>query len=136
MANNSPGHGSGVGWCAEEKNMQKLLFLLGLCFVAVMANAGHHLNGTWKLNVTLSGQQGGTATFELVEGAGGVLSGTYSGAAGTADIAGTVDGANVEFSFDSQAGKVTYIGSVTAGRFAGTCSYGMIGDGTFEGEKE
>ena len=100
-----------------------------------LAFAGHHLNGTWKLDVTIAGQAPGTATFELTEGEGGALTGTYVGAAGSADVTGMVSGADVEFSFDSQAGKVTYQGSYADGKLSGTCSYGMVGDGTFSGGK-
>ena len=97
--------------------------------------AGHHLNGTWSLNVSLGGQQGGTATIELVEVDGGALSGTYSGALGSENLAGTVSGSDVEFSFDSQAGKISYKGTVSGNKMVGTCSYGQLGAGTFEGEK-
>ncbi len=115
--------------------MKKLILISWLCLIAPLALAAHHLNGTWKLNVSLSGQPGGTATFVLTEGENGVLTGTYSGAAGTANIMGTVKGNEVEFSFDSQAGKVTYKGTYADNKLTGKCNYGMIGEGTFEGGK-
>ncbi len=92
------------------------------------------LNGTWSLNVTLP-SQGGTATIELMEGEGGALTGKYVGALGNATLTGTVKGSEVEFSFDSQAGKITYKGTVSGDKLEGTCSYGQLGDGTFEGMK-
>jgi polyisoprenoid-binding protein YceI len=108
-----------------------------LALLAPAAFADHHLNGTWKLDVALADAQGGTATFELMEEEGGVLTGTYSGAAGSAPVTGTVNGADVEFSFDSSAvGKVTYQGTFADGKLSGTCDYGMAGKGTFSGSKE
>jgi hypothetical protein len=102
--------------------------------LAVGAMAGHHLNGTWQLEVDLGGQ-GGTATFELVEGEGGTLTGTYTGVAGTAPVTGKVNGADVEFSFDAQMIKVTYTGTYADGKLSGKCSYGSMGQGTFAGKK-
>ena len=87
--------------------MKKILLTLGLILLTPLAIAGHHVNGTWSMNVELGGQQGGTATFELEEGDGGSLTGTYSGALGNTAVSGTVNAMEVEFSFDSQAGKVT-----------------------------
>ena len=97
--------------------------------------AKHHVNGTWTLTVDLGGQ-GGEATFELEEKKEGKLSGTYSGAAGEAEVSGTVSGNEVEFTFDSQFGSVTYKGTVDGDKMSGTCSYGDIGEGTFEGSKK
>jgi hypothetical protein len=122
----------------KARTMRRVLASAGIVVLTAlssMAFAGHHLNGTWKLNVSIAGQAPGTATFELTEGEGGELTGTYAGAAGSANVTGMVSGADVEFSFDSQAGKVTYKGSYADGKLSGTCSYGMIGDGTFEGGK-
>ena len=116
-------------------NGKKLLTTVLLILCAPLALAGHHLNGTWKLDVMLGDGQGGTATFELTEAAGGILSGTYSGAAGNSQITGTVDGATVKFSFDSAAGNVTYEGTYADGTLSGTCDYGMVGKGTFTGSK-
>ena len=113
--------------------MKKLTMFACLCLVSALAFGGHHVNGTWKLNVDLGGQ-GGTATFELTEGDSGALSGTYSGAAGSATITGTVSGANVEFTFDSQLGKVSYVGTVSGNTMEGSCDYGGTA-GTFKGEK-
>ncbi len=115
--------------------MKKLIVTICFCCAAAMAFAGHHLNGTWKMNVAIGGQQGGTATFVLTEGEGGTLSGTYSGALGTENIKGTVKGSEIEFSFDSQAGKISYKGTVSGTTIKGSCSYGQLGAGTFEGEK-
>ncbi len=115
--------------------MKKSLSVALFCLITQLAFAGHHLNGTWSLNVTLGGQQGGTAKIELVEGEGGALTGKYTGALGNESLTGTVKGSAVEFSFDSQAGKITYKGTVTGNKMAGNCSYGMAGEGTFEGMK-
>ena len=114
--------------------MKKLLLTLGLMLLAPLAIAGHHVNGSWSMDVDLGGQ-GGTAAFELEEGEGGTLTGTYTGALGNSAVSGTVKGMAVEFSFDSQAGKVTYKGTVSGDSMTGTCNYGMVGEGTFEGAK-
>ena len=70
-----------------------------------------------------------------MEGEGGALSGKYSGALGNESLMGTVKGSEVEFSFDSQAGKIAYKGTVSGNKMEGTCDYGQLGDGTFEGAK-
>ena len=112
------------------------VWVLMLAWLATpFALAGHHLNGTWDLEVNITGQQSGTARFELKEGEGGALSGTYTGVIGTAQVTGTVSGADVEFSFDSQVGKVTYKGKFADGKLTGTCNYGAVGEGTFQGGK-
>lgn len=115
--------------------MKKIVLTALLCLVTPFAFAAHHLNGTWSLNVSLGGQQGGTASIELMEGEGGALTGKYTGALGNESLMGTVKGSEVEFSFDSQAGKITYKGTVSGNKIEGTCSYGQLGDGTFEGTK-
>ena len=94
-----------------------------------------NLTGTWKLSAKV-GHNSGTATFEFVEDNGGKLTGTYTGLVGSATIEGIVNGANVEFSFDSQAGgRVTYKGTRDGERLSGTCTYQAAGEGTFEGLK-
>ena len=113
-----------------------ILCLVVLCLIPLAVAAAHHVNGTWVLTVDLGGQ-GGDATFMLEEKEGGVLSGTYTGAVGSAEVTGTVSGNEVEFSFESdQAGKVTYKGTITDGVMSGTCSYGDLGEGTFKGKKQ
>ena len=111
------------------------VFVLFAALAVVPAQAAHHVNGTWVLTVDLGGQ-GGDATFELEE-TDGKLTGTYSGAVGSADVTGTVNGNEVEFSFESgQAGKVTYKGTVEGDSMEGTCSYGQLGEGTFKGTRK
>ncbi|MEE2777849.1 MAG: hypothetical protein VYE73_13930 [Acidobacteriota bacterium] len=107
-----------------------------LALVPLAASADHHVNGTWVLSVDIGGQ-GGEATFTLEEAEKGKLSGTYSGAVGTAEVTGTVDGNKVSFSFESgQAGKVSYEGTVEGDEMEGTCNYGAIGAGTFSGSRK
>lgn len=113
-----------------------ILGVLGLFLVAGVAIAAHHVNGTWVLTVALGDGQGGDATFELEEQEEGQLTGSYSGTLGQADVTGTVSGNEIEFSFDSQAGKVTYKGTVDGDTMKGTCTYGQLGEGTFEGKRQ
>lgn len=99
-----------------------------------MIRSGGGITGKWVVSVDL-GNQGGEATFELTQGRRGVVGGTYSGALGEAEITGTVRGPNVEFSFESAVGTVTYTGRMTGIIIEGTCVYGELGEGTFAGEK-
>ena len=95
---------------------------------------GGGITGKWVVSVHL-GDQGGEATFELEQGRRGVVMGTYSGALGEAEISGRARGPNVEFSFESPIGTVTYTGRMTGIVIEGTCVYGELGEGTFAGEK-
>lgn len=115
--------------------MKKWMVFACVLLLAPLASA-HPVDGTWTLDVSLGSQQAGTATFELVGGDDGAITGTYTGAVGTEKVTGSATGADVEFGFDSQAGRVTYKGSVSGDTMKGTCSYGMLGDGTFEGTRK
>jgi hypothetical protein len=115
-----------------------ILSILVCTFVLVAPAllAGHHVDGTWILSVSLGDGQGGDATFELAENEAGRITGTYSGAVGQAEVTGTVNGNEVELSFDSQAGKITYKGTIEGDAMKGTCTYGQLGEGTFEGKRK
>ena len=57
------------------------------------------------------------------------MTGTYTGIAGTDNIAGTAKGPDVEWSFENeQAGKISHEGKLDAsGKIVGTVEYGQIG---------
>jgi hypothetical protein len=114
--------------------MRTIILFLGvaLCSLALL---GADLTGTWSAAVVLDAGSG-TATFVFKQ-SGEALTGTYSGAVGNADIKGTVKGSDVEWSFDSEAGKITYKGKIDAsGKIAGMVDYGQVGSGKFTAEKQ
>ncbi len=113
-----------------------LVFIAASLLVATAGVAAHHVNGTWLLSVTLGDGQGGEASVALEEKEAGKLTGSYTGALGTAEVSGTVAGDAVTFWFDSQAGKITYQGKVAGDTMEGTCTYGQLGNGTFKGKKK
>ena len=106
---------------------------LALCSLTLL---GADLTGTWSAAVVLDAGSG-TATFEFKQ-TGEKLTGTYSGAVGSANVTGTVKGSDVEWSFDAgDAGKITYKGTIDAsGKIAGTVQYGQLGSGKFTAEKQ
>ena len=79
---------------------------------------------------------GGDATFVLVQ-EGSEITGTYTGATGDGiEVKGTVEGGVIKFSFLSDlAGEVSYEGTMEGTTMKGTCSYGDLGEGTFDGGK-
>jgi hypothetical protein len=108
--------------------------LLALALITVAALAAD-ITGTWTAAVELDAGNG-SATFVLKQ-TGDQLSGTYSGALGTAPVKGTVKGDRVEWTFDTaDAGKVIYIGTLSGDtKMKGTVEYGQLGKGTFSAEK-
>ena len=117
--------------------MRRQLFVPCLAFALVLPitspAVAQDMTGTWVLAVTL-GVGSGDATF-VFEQEGETLTGTYSGILGEQTVTSTAKESAVEFSFDSQAGKITFKGTVENGVFKGTCEYGQLGGGTFSGEK-
>ncbi len=91
------------------------------------------VTGTWTLNVYLDAGSG-SPTFALKQ-EGDTITGTYEGQFGVADIKGTITGDAIAFSFDFEGGTATYTGTVSGNTMKGTCEYGGLASGTFEGEK-
>lgn len=92
------------------------------------------LSGTWKLHVKVGGKTG-VATFQLEVAPENTIRGTYSGHLGSAQVEGVITGEHFEFWFDWHHGKVRYKGTCSDERMSGTCVYGSVGTGKFEGEK-
>jgi hypothetical protein len=115
--------------------MRRFLALIGLALLAFTLSAAD-VSGTWSAAVTLDAGSG-TATFVFKQD-GDKLTGTYTGAVGSADVTGTVKGSDVQWSFSSdQAGMITYKGTLGAdGKITGTVQYGQLGGGTFTAEKQ
>ncbi len=91
------------------------------------------LTGTWVLSVSLD-MGSGDAMFTFEQN-GDRLQGTYVGALGEQHVAGTIQDTAIEFSFESEAGTVTFKGTVENGVMKGTCNYGELGEGTFTGKR-
>ena len=108
---------------------------IGLCLVLLAAgNAlGQDVTGKWVLSVELGELGGGEATFDFKQD-GKVITGTYAGALGEVALTGEIEGDEIEFSFETEFGTVTYIGTVTGTTMEGTCDYGFA-SGTFKGGK-
>ncbi len=108
--------------------------LAGGAAIAPLAAEGQEAAGRWVLAVELDAGSGDATFVFTVED--GVISGTYSGTLGEQAVQGTVDGAEVTFSFEQdQVGTVRYVGTIEGDSMAGTCEYGMLGGGTFSGTR-
>ena len=117
------------------RRVRTLSFALGFLALIAVPVSGQDITGSWVLSVDLGAAGGGDAIFDF-EQEGTALSGTYSGTLGDGiELSGTVEDGNVTFSFGSQAGEITYQGTVEGTTMEGICIYGQLGDGTFEGSK-
>ena len=91
------------------------------------------VTGNWQLDVVLESGSG-TATFEI-EQYGNELGGFYTGSFGLAEIQGTIEGDQLNFSFEVQGIDVSYTGEVDGKTMSGRCQYGSDSAGTFKGKK-
>lgn len=99
---------------------------------------GFDISGTWIFSVqTDAGSGSPTFTFKQD---GQKLTGTYSGAFGSANIAGTLKGNELSFSFTADAGgqsaEITYTGKlIDKDKMEGTVKLGGFGDGAWTGNR-
>ncbi len=111
------------------------IFLLLIPLAGMAQRNKTDVSGKWKLIVELDGNSG-TVNFTFKQ-KGENLTGTYQGAFGEADVTGTIDGDEIEFSFNAQGEtKVIYKGTVDGDEMKGTCDYGGLASGTFMGKRE
>jgi hypothetical protein len=111
---------------------------IAVCLLAVVSFA-EDISGKWTFNVETDAGSG-SPTFVFKQ-AGEKLTGTYTGTFGTAELAGTVKGNVIEFSFEAtlgdQKGKVVYTGKIEApDKMKGAVEITGLGNGTWTGTKQ
>ncbi len=109
-----------------------------LLLCALLLMLGVDVTGTWNFTVETS-QGSGNPTFTFQQD-GEKLTGKYSGRFGTADVAGTVKGDDIQFriavEYDGQKGEITYTGKiVSATGMKGKVEFSGLGDGTWTAKK-
>jgi cytochrome c-type biogenesis protein CcmE len=115
--------------------MRSTWLLIATAALAVAAD----ITGTWNASVE-SSLGTGTPVFTLKQD-GEKLTGEYAGALGTAKLAGTVKGDDVQIDFQVDAGgesiAVRYQGKLDAAgkNMKGTVVFGGLGEGTFTAAK-
>jgi hypothetical protein len=97
------------------------------------------VSGAWALQIDLGGNAGTPSVTFKQDGE--KLSGTYSSqVVGEQQITGTIKGNAITFgfqaSFDGNAVKVTYTGTVEKDTMKGSVQFGDLGEGTFTGKKK
>jgi hypothetical protein len=95
--------------------------------------------GAWQLQIDLGGNAGSPSVSFKQDGE--KLTGTYSSqVVGEHPIAGTIKGNAITFgfeaSFEGNAVKVTYSGTVDKDTMKGSVKFGDLGEGTFTGKKK
>jgi hypothetical protein len=120
------------------KALSLLILAAALCVVAAPARAAD-LSGEWAFEVSTS-QGSGSPTFVFKQD-GEKLTGTYKGLLGEAEVAGTVTGNKLKFSFTGKAQgtdfTVSYDGAIESDdSVKGTVDLGGMASGTFTGKRK
>lgn len=100
----------------------------------VVGAAQVDVTGTWNFVVELD--IGGGEPVFVFEQQGEMLTGTYQGTFGTADVTGTVTGNEIEFRFGSEGAEAVYTGTIDGDAMRGTCDYGGVGEGSWEATRQ
>lgn len=122
--------------------MIKTLILVLLCAAAPAFTQDKpvDISGAWGFEIQIGGGTTGTPTVTFKQD-GEKLTGTYSSQVlGEHQLTGTIKGNAVTFgfqaSFDGNAVKVTYTGTVDKDAMKGEVSFGDLGGGTFTAKKK
>ncbi len=92
------------------------------------------VTGNWAVEIEIAGQQG-TPEFALKQ-SGEKITGKYKGQFGEADVTGTIKGADIEFSFETQGAKITYTGKVDKDTMKGKADYAGQAQGEWSAKKK
>ena len=106
---------------------------------AAQADKPADVAGAWALQIDLGGNTGTPSVTFKQDGE--KLTGIYSSqVVGEQQVTGTIKGNAISFgfqaSFDGNAVKVTYSGTVEKDTMKGTVTFGDLGEGTFTGKKK
>ena len=98
-----------------------------------------NVSGSWNFAVETSGGSGNPSFVFKQDGE--KLTGTYKGLFGTAEIAGTVKGREIKFSFkvdfQGQAAEITYEGKIEdKDSMKGTVKLAELGEGTWTAKRQ
>jgi len=98
-----------------------------------------NVSGSWNFTVETSGGSGNPSFVFKQDGE--KLTGTYKGLFGTAEIAGTVKGKEIKFSFkvdfQGQAAEITYEGKIEdKDGMKGTVKMAELGEGTWTARRQ
>jgi hypothetical protein len=127
--------------------MKKALFgLIGALALALAAQPAAaqgekvDITGVWGFQIEIGGGTTGTPTVTFKQD-GEKLTGKYSSQViGEHEFTGTIKGNALTFgftaSFDGNAVKVTYSGTVDKDTMKGKVTFGDLGEGTFSGKKK
>jgi hypothetical protein len=118
--------------------MRLSLLLLILC-LAALPLAAADISGKWEFDVQTDAGAG--APSFVFKQAGETLTGAYNGLFGTAQLAGTVKGDQIEFtvavSIQDQKSKIVYKGKIlSASSMKGEVEITGLGKGTWTGSKK
>jgi hypothetical protein len=114
-----------------------VVLAVGLVMGASMAQAADKavdITGTWDLAVETPSGTGNPVLEIKQEGA--ELSGTYSGAFGTAPLKGKIKGEKFEVKFNSGGIDMVYKGKSDGTTMKGSVDLGQYGMGSFTGNKK
>ncbi len=118
--------------------MRRASLAILLCGALSVPVLGADISGKWAFSVELD-MGGGDPVFTFQQ-EGEKLTGTYSGAAGKADLTGSVKGDQVEWKFTAQYQGMTfdvvYDGTIESdSAMKGTCDYGGQASGTWTAKR-
>lgn len=115
-----------------KRNFLKVLSVFALLLSAQFASAD--VSGNWAFTVNIMDQIGNPKVTLVQDGA--ALTGHYSGQLGDTDIKGSANGNDFEFVLSSEAGSVTYKGTLQAdGTIKGSLDAAGMAQGTFTATK-
>ena len=111
------------------------IFAMTLLFTENAQAQTQEISGTWKMNVETSGGSG-NPVFVLKQEQDTLISGTYSGLFGEANVNGTLKGNKIDINFSASGYPMKYIGTVEGDSIKGIVKFANMGEGTFTGKKQ
>ena len=111
--------------------------LISIIFLLLAATAGNgqsqaNVKGTWNMKVETS-LGSGTPVFELKHVTDAILTGTYAGQLGQAEVKGTLKDKIIHLEFIANDNVIEYDGTVDGDTMKGKVRLGSMGEGTFTG---
>lgn len=94
-----------------------------------------NVSGTWNMSVETS-QGSGTPVLVLKQVNDSIVTGTYTGQFGQADLKGVLKSNKINLRISTSDVTIDYIGTVNGNNMTGKVVFGEYGEGTFTGKKK